>query len=453
MSQSAEPQVDGFYTMYMYGLLGMFAITLASKYMPKKGGGTVSSSGEEGGVQHGSAAFTSFQRLFLFVYLIMMAADWMQGPYVYRLYEHYGFSREDNGILFIAGFGSSLVFGTWAGPLADKYGRKLNCMLYGVTYALSCFTKHFNNFSVLMLGRLLGGISTSILWSAFESWMVSEHLGKFDPSWLGGTFSLMITLNGLVAIGSGFVAQWAVDIVGHPVAPFDVSAAFLILGTVVIYFSWTENHGKVENNMMEQMKEGIQLIREKKSVLFVGLSQSLFEGAMYTFVFMWSPALAGEGSNRKPIPYGIIFASFMISSSLGGTLFGVLESKMNLPALMRTVFLTAAGMMAVPMITTDSSLIMLAFLGFEICVGMFWPSIGTLRAQHVPEQARATIANLFRVPLNMIVCVVLVYQGGMNVSSVFSFCTIFHLGAAVAAHMLSLQPVEAPAVAATAGEE
>lgn len=37
---------------------------------------------------------------------------------------------------------------------------------------------------------LAGGISTSLLFSAFESWVVGEHLSRgFDPKWLGDTFS------------------------------------------------------------------------------------------------------------------------------------------------------------------------------------------------------------------------------------------------------------------------
>ena len=37
--------------------------------------------------------FSGFQRMFFVVYLTMMMADWMQGPYVYALYDHYGFSK------------------------------------------------------------------------------------------------------------------------------------------------------------------------------------------------------------------------------------------------------------------------------------------------------------------------------------------------------------------------
>jgi MFS transporter, MFS domain-containing protein family, molybdate-anion transporter len=48
------------------------------------------------------------------------AGDWLQGPYVYALYEYYGYQVGDIGRLFIAGFGSSMIFGTLAGSLADK---------------------------------------------------------------------------------------------------------------------------------------------------------------------------------------------------------------------------------------------------------------------------------------------------------------------------------------------
>ena len=48
------------------------------------------------------------------------AGDWLQGPYVYALYQYYGFDRGQIGRLFIGGFASSMVFGTLVGSLADK---------------------------------------------------------------------------------------------------------------------------------------------------------------------------------------------------------------------------------------------------------------------------------------------------------------------------------------------
>jgi hypothetical protein len=44
---------------------------------------------------------------------------------VYYLYTQYGFDKGDIGRLFIAGFGSSMLFGTVVGSLADKqYARR-----------------------------------------------------------------------------------------------------------------------------------------------------------------------------------------------------------------------------------------------------------------------------------------------------------------------------------------
>jgi hypothetical protein len=56
-----------------------------------------------------------------------------------------------------------------------RRGRKRACITYCITYILSCITKHSPQYRILMIGRVLGGIATSLLFSAFESWLVAEH--------------------------------------------------------------------------------------------------------------------------------------------------------------------------------------------------------------------------------------------------------------------------------------
>lgn len=51
----------------------------------------------------------------------------------------------------------------------------------------------------------------------------------------------------------------------------------------------------------------------------LGAMQALFEGAMYTFVFLWTPALSPKGEH---IPHGMIFACFMVSSMVGSAIAG-----------------------------------------------------------------------------------------------------------------------------------
>ena len=62
----------------------------------------------------------------------------------------------------------------------------------------------------IMLGRVLGGISTSLLFSAFESWMVTEHRRRgFPESLLASTFSYAQVGNGLLAVAAALAAALA----------------------------------------------------------------------------------------------------------------------------------------------------------------------------------------------------------------------------------------------------
>ena len=95
-----------------------------------------------------------------------------------------------------------MVFGTFVGAAADRTGRKKAALTYVAAYSLGCFTKHSASFSVLLVGRLLCGVATSLLYSAFESWLVAEHFRRgYDSDLLGGTFAKAVFIgNGLVAI-------------------------------------------------------------------------------------------------------------------------------------------------------------------------------------------------------------------------------------------------------------
>jgi len=55
----------------------------------------------------------------LFV-VTVVAGDWLQGPHVYALYDSYGMTTHEIEILFVAGFGSSMIVGTVVGSFADK---------------------------------------------------------------------------------------------------------------------------------------------------------------------------------------------------------------------------------------------------------------------------------------------------------------------------------------------
>lgn len=43
--------------------------------------------------------FRKFQRKFFAPYFLVLFSDWLQGPYVYRLYRQYGFTAKDITLL------------------------------------------------------------------------------------------------------------------------------------------------------------------------------------------------------------------------------------------------------------------------------------------------------------------------------------------------------------------
>ncbi|KAM0926523.1 hypothetical protein ACQ4PT_003566 [Festuca glaucescens] len=393
-------------------------------------------------------AFNAFKNNYVLVYSLMMSGDWLQGPYVYYLYSQYGFDKGDIGRLFIAGFGSSMLFGTIVGSLADKQGRKRACITYCITYILSCITKHSPQYRVLMIGRILGGVATSLLFSAFESWLVAEHNKRgYDPQWLSITFSKAIFLgNGLIAIIAGLFANLLADNLGFgPVAPFDAAACFLAIGMAIIMSSWSENYGDSSEgkDLIAQFKGAAKAIASDEKIALLGAIQSLFEGSMYTFVFLWTPALS---PNEEDIPHGFIFATFMLSSMLGSSIASrLLARKMKVEGYMQIVFSVSAVTLFLPVATSllvppsvkgngisfAGSLQLLGFCTFESCVGIFWPSIMKMRSQYIPEEARSTIMNFFRIPLNLFVCVVLYNVNAFPITVMFGMCSIFLFMAAI----------------------
>jgi MFS family permease len=93
---------------------------------------------------------------------------------------------------------------------------------------------------VLFLGRVLGGVCGTLLWSVFESWLVAEfnQLMLEDTSVLSGIFSAMTILNSLVAICAGILAEWLVGVAGTAKAPFLASIGCLSVAFIAILKFW-----------------------------------------------------------------------------------------------------------------------------------------------------------------------------------------------------------------------
>jgi MFS family permease len=299
------------------------------------------------------------------------------------------------------------------------------------------------------MGRVAGGIGTSLLFSAPEAWMVGEYQRNgFDGKWIGQTFGLAYAGDAIVAILAGQIAGASAGQLG-PSGPFTVSVAFLILGALLAMLKWKENTAasvaaasasSEEQDSSEGEPSVADACREMfkdTRILLVGLTQALFEGAMYIFVLQWPPAMtaaikAASGLGSGATPYGVIFSCFMTCCLLGSTAFGSLQSKnVRVEKSTQLMLLTATLSMAAATFFGSSSLAVLiaAFFVFEACVGMYFPSIGTLRSKYLPDRHRSVLINLFGIPLNLIVISVFLLIGKLGVSGALC-CSSTALGLA-----------------------
>ena len=100
---------------------------------------------------------------------------------------------------------------------------------------------------------------------------------------------------------------------------------------------------------MPSVIEITALITDEKIAL-LGAIQSLFEGSMYTFVFLWTPALS---PNDEDIPHGFIFATFMVSSMLGSSIASRLMARgtLKVESYMQIVFAISSFTLLLPIIS------------------------------------------------------------------------------------------------------
>ena len=375
--------------------------------------------------------FLKFQRGYFLAYLLAMFADWLQGPYLYKLYTYYGFQEEQIAVLYVFGFASTVIIGMWAPLAADQFGRKKLCISFTVLYSLSCLLKLSRSYGILILGRIIGGVATSVLFSAFEAWYVHEHIETHDfpKEWISQTFAKASTWNGILAVVAGLTTNLLSEGLNFgPVAPYMFAIPFLIGAGVLVSVNWIENFSGHKVKFRKACGDGFKTIFTKETIFMVGVIEALFESVIYIIIFLWTPIL----EPAKPT-LGLVFSCFMVSILAGQATFQILSSRLVRTPLLLLLACSIAIIANMLCVTSthpgrsDTNATFIALLIFEFAVGIYFPCMGQLRSRIIPEQHRWSIMNWFRVPLNLIACIVLmllhedVFRHGN--SMIFVICT------------------------------
>jgi MFS transporter, MFS domain-containing protein family, molybdate-anion transporter len=295
--------------------------------------------------------------LHYFCFFLALLTTLFTGTHLYVLYESYGFSVAS---LYCLGFFTGAVMSPITGPLVDKMGRRRAAMLYCALEIFINLLEQYPYLIGLVASRMIGGFTTNLLHSVFETWLDTEYRRRqFAKDKYEVIMRDSIIVSNLAAIVSGYLSHVLAARYGV-VGPFRGAVACTAVALVVVATVWTENYGddtSTSNNkqmddnsddddesctkddsgnnsnekrkgMLEFLVEAGDAFLADPRMLRVGIIQGLSSGALHIFIFLWAPMLIalspnapkgswGLDSNGKPA-FGLIFGAFMGAGVFGG---------------------------------------------------------------------------------------------------------------------------------------
>lgn len=382
----------------------------------------------------------AFQIKFLKVYLFAMAADWLQGPYTYPLFKtEFEFPEKTVASLYMTTFIAAAISSLLVGFLADKFGRRNACLAFCLIHSLSALSVLSKDLKVLYAGQALGGIGLAMLWTVFESWMVTEwNTRKLGDERLGTMFGTMTRANCSAAVLGGLIGDLAVEVSGTRKGPFVVGVAIEAIAAAMLICCWNENYGQPKDSKEKRMtpKDTLRQLGDIK-IWALSFISCCWEGTNFLVLFFWPGILQDahrriHGPDAEDVPYGPIFAAFMLAMILGALLFSAImkrkKSRLALPvdpsqspsktSWLKKAFTNPHNLMGIVIFIGGGCLLqsayvpieVLAFFGyllFEFCNGIYVPCVAYHRGIVVNEGNRAGLYGLMKLPHFLFVIIAL----------------------------------------------
>lgn len=335
------------------------------------------------------------------------------------------------------------------GPLVDRIGRKKAALLYCVLEIGINMLEQYPMLAGLIVARMVGGITTNLLSSVFETWLDTEYRKRgFDAAKYEIIMRDSVVISNLAAIASGYLAHHLAERLG-PVGPFEGAVTCTAVALVIVAAMWSENYGSAEpgvKSTLQYLAGAVKTFKSDSRVLRVGIIQGLTCGSIQIFIFLWSPALRelarsapknalGLDVHGEPA-YGLIFGAFMAcgvigglsSSSVRGAVTRLLSPLTHGPTNVVTIegegevrpmaveflaaacYLVCALLLLTPYIlSTDGefsfSIALGSFLLYEFVVGIYMPCEGVIRSLYIPSDSRCSLMTLPRMIVNIAVSI------------------------------------------------
>lgn len=174
---------------------------------------------------------------------------------------------------------------------------------------------------------------------------------------------------------------------------------------------------------------------KSKNIMIIGIAQTFFECSMYIFVLLYIPAIE-NATNGGDLPFGYLFSTMMVAVMVGSMTFQLFEQQAKTGPrfcmqftedrllTMALGLASCAFMLMAYHGNTSTTTLLMAYHMFEFTTGLYYPSISSLKAEAIPEETRAAVMTLLRIPMNLSVGFIM-WHVSSDLYYVYSIILIF----------------------------
>ena len=362
----------------------------------------------------------SLRSRYLVAYIITRSAMWAKAPYLYTLFMTvHKFTFAEIGDLYLVDAVAALIFGPITGQLADKYGRRKFCHCYNISIVINLLLRMEGSRPLAYLAQVVTGFGAGLICTTFEAWVVSESEKEFGgykkeaERFRKRLFKDCTIYDNIVAILTSFICAFAYSHWGI-YAPFWISIFLTVLASILIWILWDENGSLIaKEKTWIQYKEASKEFK-KPEVLCIGLIEGIANACLNIYLFSWTPIL--KRSTPGGMNVGFIFTCMLLTMISGTKMFQLLIGTLDFDNYMSIAgCVIIQGILMFLTYAINGFLPRLIFLSlFNGVTGFYNPLNSIIKASILIEKYRALLMNLFRVPLNFYVIIVLLTLRLMN---------------------------------------
>jgi hypothetical protein len=188
----------------------------------------------------------------------------------------------------------------------------------------------------------------------------------------------------LVAAVSGLIGQTAAS--SGTLGVVGLCCVVFVFAVVYIAVLWPKDMSSSRfmlSGFMSNLKQTVETAKTNRTMqLILGIS-TLFESTVIIFTFYWAPWMAGMVTMGEDgvgeLPYEIIYSSFVVCTMIGNYLFTLYAGDMGSEQVFKICLMGTAGLFTFGSVIFSPSLAFWIAMAIQMCLGVYWPSIGTLK--------------------------------------------------------------------------